>query len=91
MSKPRMLGAAARYTPNNLSDQRGKRWNEKRNGGQKMAQKNATPNKAQAEALKSHGLVAYDWTVVKELTNSMIVKNWDTGEFRVLEKKGCAV
>lgn len=53
-----------------------------------MAQKNATPSKAQAETLQQHGLLRHEWTVVKELTNSMIVRNRESGEFRVLDKNG---
>lgn len=51
-----------------------------------MAQKNATPSKAQAEVLKRNGLQPLTWTVVKELTNSMIVRNRITGEFKVINK-----
>lgn len=51
-----------------------------------MAQKNATPSKAQAEIIKRHGLQPHLYTVVKELPNSMIVKHRITGEFSVLEK-----
>ena len=53
-----------------------------------MAQKNATPTKEQAETMQRHGLLRYEWVVVKDLTNSMIVRNRETGEFRVLEKNG---
>lgn len=51
-----------------------------------MAQKNATPSKAQAEILKAHGLQPHLYTVVKEFPNSMIVKHRITAEFKVLEK-----
>ena len=51
-----------------------------------MAQKNATPSKAQAEIIKRNGLLPHLYTVVKELPNSMIVKHRITGEFAVLEK-----
>ena len=51
-----------------------------------MAQKNATPNTAQAEIIKLRGLQQHLYTAVKELPNSMIVKHRITGEFTVLEK-----
>lgn len=51
-----------------------------------MAQKNATPNKAQAEALKRAGLAPIAWVVVRELPHSLIVRNRVTGEFKVLDK-----
>ena len=51
-----------------------------------MAQKNASPSKAQADILKAHGLRPQLYTVVKEFPNSMIVKHRITGEFNVLEK-----
>lgn len=53
-----------------------------------MAQKNATPSKEQAEIIQQHGLLRYEWTVVKDLTNTMIVRNRETGEFKVLDKNG---
>ena len=51
-----------------------------------MAQKNATPNKAQAEALKRAGLAPIAWAVVRELPHSLIVKNRLTSEFKVIDK-----
>lgn len=51
-----------------------------------MAQKNASPTKEQAEAMKKAGMNPVFWAVVKVLPNSMIVKNRLTGEFKVLEK-----
>lgn len=51
-----------------------------------MAQKNATPSKKQTEIIKRNGLNAQCWTVVKELSNSMIVRNRITGEFKVIDK-----
>lgn len=51
-----------------------------------MAQKNASPTKEQADAMKKIGLNPVFWVVVKVLPNSMIVKNRLTGEFKVLEK-----
>lgn len=51
-----------------------------------MAQKNATPNKAQAEALKRAGLAPIAWVVVRELHKSMIVRHRITGEVKLVEK-----
>ena len=51
-----------------------------------MAQKNATPSKAQAETMKRNGLNPLTWTVVKELDHSMIVHHRITGEFKVIDK-----
>lgn len=51
-----------------------------------MAQKNVTPTKAQAEALKRAGLDPIAWAVVRELPHSLIVKHRVTGEFRIIEK-----
>ena len=51
-----------------------------------MAQKNATPTKEQGKVLARHGLQTFLWTVVKDLPNSMIVKQRVTGEFRVIQK-----
>lgn len=51
-----------------------------------MAQKNASPTKQQVEILKKNKLTPVSWVVVKDLTNSMIVKHRITGEFRVIDK-----
>ena len=51
-----------------------------------MAQKNASPTKAQAEVLKRHGLQHYLYTVVKELPHSLIIKHRITGEFKHIDK-----
>ena len=51
-----------------------------------MAQKNATPSKAQEDILRAHSLRPQLYTVVKEFPNSMIVKHRITGEFNVLDK-----
>lgn len=51
-----------------------------------MAQKNATPSKAQAEAIKRNKLNPALYVVVKELTHSMIIKHRITGEFKVIDK-----
>lgn len=49
-------------------------------------QKNASPNKPQQKNLKSNGLRPFEWVVVKDLTNSMIIRHRVTGEFRVIGK-----
>lgn len=51
-----------------------------------MAQKNATPTKEQSKVLNRNGLKPALWTIVKELTHSMIVKQRITGEFKVISK-----
>lgn len=51
-----------------------------------MAQKNATPNKAQQEVLKRNGLNVLTWVVIKDLNHSMIVKHRITGEIKVIDK-----
>ena len=51
-----------------------------------MAQKNATPNKAQQEVLKRNGLNVLTWLVIKDLNHSMIVKHRITGEIKVIDK-----
>ena len=51
-----------------------------------LAQKNATPTKAQAEALKRAWMSPIAWVVVRELPHSLIVKHRVTGEFKVIEK-----
>lgn len=55
-----------------------------------MAQKNATPTKAQAEVMKRNGIsTPFVWAVVKDLNHSIIIRNRLDGEFRVIEKGGC--
>ena len=51
-----------------------------------MKQKNATPSSEQAETLRNNGLNRLEWTVVRDLNNSMIVRNRFTGEFKVIDK-----
>lgn len=51
-----------------------------------MAQKNATPRKAQAETMKRNGLNPLSWTVIKELNHSMIVRHRISGEIKVIDK-----
>ena len=51
-----------------------------------MAQKNATPSKAQEDILRAHSLRPQLYTVVKDLPNSLIIKHRISGEFQVVEK-----
>lgn len=51
-----------------------------------MAQKNATPTRAQQEIMRRNGLNSVLYVVVKELDHSMIVKHRITGEFRHIDK-----
>jgi hypothetical protein len=52
-----------------------------------MAQKNATPSKAQQVHIKAAGLNVLTWLVQKELPNSLIVRHKITGEFKVIGKE----
>lgn len=56
-----------------------------------MAQKNATPSKAQQVSIKAAGLNVLTWVVQKELPKSLIVRHRITGEIKLIEKKGAAV
>lgn len=56
-----------------------------------MAQKNATPSKAQQASIKAAGLNVLTWVVQKELPKSLIVRHRITGEIKLIEKKGAAV
>ena len=51
-----------------------------------MAQKNASPSKAQQAVIKRNGLNALTWVIIKELNHSMIVKHRITGEVKVINK-----
>lgn len=51
-----------------------------------MAQKNATPKKAQAEIIKRNKLNPALYVVIKELEYSVIVKHRITGEIKVIDK-----
>ena len=51
-----------------------------------MAQKNATPTKAQAASIKRAGLNPKEWTVAKELVYSMFIRNRDTGAVQRIKK-----
>lgn len=51
-----------------------------------MAQKNASPSKAQAEAMKRNKLNPLTWAVTRELDHSLIVMHRITGEFKCIDK-----
>lgn len=51
-----------------------------------MAQKNATPSKAQAEILKRNKLSPICWVVAKEQDRYLFVRHRITGEFRCIAK-----
>ena len=51
-----------------------------------MAQKNAIPNKAQQEAIRTAGLSPLYWTVARDLPSSMIICHRETKEFRLIDK-----
>ena len=51
-----------------------------------MAQKNATPTRAQQEIIKRNGLQPMVWTVIQDLNHSMIVRHRITGEVKVIDK-----
>ena len=51
-----------------------------------MAQKNATPNKAQQLVLKRNKLEPLVWVVLQDMEHSMIIKHRITGEFKVIDK-----
>lgn len=52
-----------------------------------MAQKNAAPNKLQAEQMRLNGLDPRCFTVIKELNRSMIIKNRFTKEVKMIDKR----
>ena len=51
-----------------------------------MAQKNATPSRAQQEVMRKEGLNSILWVVMKEFDHSMIVMHRITGEVRLINK-----
>lgn len=51
-----------------------------------MAQKNATPNKAQATVLKNHKMNPLCWVVTQEHKHALIVMHRVTKEFRCIAK-----
>lgn len=55
-------------------------------GGENVSKKNAIPTKEQQEVLKKNGLRPYEWTVVKDLRNTMIVRNRHTNDVKMIEK-----
>lgn len=52
-----------------------------------MAQKNATPTREQSVVLAKHGLKAWEWTVMRDLQHSMIVRNRYTDEVKHIRKE----
>lgn len=52
-----------------------------------MAQKNATPTKEQQAMLKANGLNPLFWVIVKDLMDSVIVRNRLSGEFKLVSKR----
>ena len=51
-----------------------------------MAQKNATPSREQQEILRRNYLDPLHWTIVRDLRYSMIIRNRQSGETRVVCK-----
>lgn len=51
-----------------------------------MAQKNATPSKVQQAVIKKNGLQPMCWTVLQDLTHSMIIRHRVTGDVKVINK-----
>lgn len=51
-----------------------------------MKQKNATPDKGQAEAICRAGLRPEEWVVVKDYPYSMILRRRGSQEFRMIRK-----
>lgn len=51
-----------------------------------MVQKNASPTKEQAEAMKKIGMNPMFWVVIRDLHKSMIVCHRITGEVKLVEK-----
>ena len=52
-----------------------------------MAQKNATPSCNQQVSIRAAGLDAAYWVVVKELPSQLIIRNRDTNEHRLIDRK----
>ena len=52
-----------------------------------MAQKNAAPDKRQAQIIKSRGLDPRYYTVMRELNYSMFLKDRRSGTVRIIDKK----
>ena len=51
-----------------------------------MAQKNATPSTEQQENICRAGLNPAEWTVIKDLLYSMIIRNRITNEVKLIGK-----
>lgn len=56
-----------------------------------MAQKNATPTRTQQQYIKAAGLEHPKiWTVLQDLTYTMIIRHQISGEVKLIEKKRTA-
>lgn len=51
-----------------------------------MAQKNATPSRAQQAIIKRNGLQPVGWVVLQDLIQHMIIRHRITGEVKVIDK-----
>lgn len=51
-----------------------------------MTQKSTTPTKEQQQNICNAGLRPDDWTVIKDLLYSMIIRNRHTNEYRMIGK-----
>ena len=51
-----------------------------------MVQKNASPTKEQAEAMKKIGMNPMFWVVIRDLHKIMIFRHRITGEVKLVEK-----
>lgn len=51
-----------------------------------MAQKNATPTKAQQDAIRAAGFSPLYWTVARDLPSSLIICHRETKEFKIIDK-----
>ena len=51
-----------------------------------MAQKNATPTRAQQESIKKSGLKPLMWTVLKELPSSLIIMHRIENTVKLINK-----
>lgn len=52
-----------------------------------MAKKTPKTTKEHKQIIKAHGLFVLMWKVAYERPDSLIVWNWFTGEFKVIEKE----
>ena len=51
-----------------------------------MAQKNASPTREQAAAIKKNGLRSWEWVVLQDLMHTMIIKHRITGDVKHINK-----